>query len=151
MPPEEVYSTPALSIYQSYAVTPGTAVRFGDKVVLHPQDVHHLRSQLMSNDKADAAYHPTTGPTGTSFPHGIVKQSKTRERAARAPWPAKIGAALLVGALLVWGVVSCGASVAAGAQRAECRAELQKVLSEAGSDRQPTEREIDACVAGEAR
>lgn len=69
-----------------------------------------------------------------------------KEKAKRAPLPARIAAGVIVGAAILGGIVACGTSLVAGAERVECRAELEKTLAEAGSDRSATEQEIDACT-----
>ena len=82
----------------------------------------------MSNDKVAATFHGE--PT--------VK---------KPPLVARIAAGVVVTGLILWGVFSCGAFAAQSAKVSQCRAELTHTLQEAGSDRAPTEREVQACVA----
>lgn len=104
----DIYTHPHLSIYQSYAVAPGQAIVMGDKVFLHPSDAQKLRIGLMNlNEEA------LNGPSPDT-------RSARRDGRKKPNIVARVAAAVIVGGLILWGVVSCGASLAQGARYSQC-------------------------------
>lgn len=124
MPEREWWNTPALELYQSDAVTPGTAVRFGDNVFLNPRDMHTLRSKLMN--EPDPVF-----PEGITFTKHQAKRLARRERTRQLPPVAKWGAAVVMVSVVVFIVYGCTTAANNGRAYDEC---IQQIAQEQGHD-----------------
>lgn len=121
------YSAPNLTVYKSNAVAPGQAIVVGDKVFLNPADAHTLRKQVheMSNSKVDATFHHPK-PSRRE-----LKRAARRKQSRQTPLAARIGAVVLMLAVVVGIAYGCTSAAGNGRAYDEC---IQKIAQEQGHE-----------------